>query len=457
MPNEQVAMSGDSASPMRRAEQEEMLDLRRIWQAVRRGWLLIAIVSIVVLVATFMLYMSTRPTYVATAQLMVERIPDEVLRPANEDQPVFPADSPTVDTAVAVIRSPALLGRVVDELRLTRDPEFNPDLTGPATGSPATPAGARDRAIRILASQLDVRRQGVSYAIDVHVSSHDPATAARVADAVMNAYLDQQRETRTGTTERAARLLGGRLEELRGQVVAAESAVADYRARNQLFAASDTSSITQQQLSLLDTELAEARARQAEADARVSAAGRRRPDTFDAAINSTVVSGLRQQRAQLSATAADLSARYGPRHPDLVRANEQVAEIDSQIQGELSRIASSLATEASVARQRTASIGGSIGALQGRLAVDTAAAVRLNELERNAESARAIYQAFLDNFRQALARQGTESSGASAISRAQVPVLPSAPNPLMYLLLGLFAAAMLSGIAVVVNELRRQG
>src|SRR3546814_3212782 len=75
----------------------------------------------------------------------------------------------------------------------------------------------------------------------------------------MASYLDQQRESRSGTTERAARLLGARLEELRRQVVAAESAVANYRAQHQLFAASDTSSITQQQLSVLDTQLAEAR------------------------------------------------------------------------------------------------------------------------------------------------------------------------------------------------------
>src|SRR3546814_11547914 len=92
-----------------------------------------------------------------------------------------------------------------------------------------------------------------------------------------------------------------------------------------------------------------------------------------------------------------------------------------------------------------------------RSAADNAASVRLNGLERNAESTRSIYQAFLDNYRQALARQGTETSGARAISEAQVPVLPSAPNPWMYLLLGLVAAAALSGIAVVVNEIRREG
>src|SRR3546814_16742188 len=109
-----------------------MLDLRRIWQAARRNWLLITIVSIAALAATAVLYMSTNPTYVATAQLMVERIPDDVLTPAEEDQPVIPADSPTVDTAVAVIQSPALLGRAVDQLRLAQNPEFNPEPAEPS-------------------------------------------------------------------------------------------------------------------------------------------------------------------------------------------------------------------------------------------------------------------------------------------------------------------------------------
>ena len=54
-----------------------------------------------------------------------------------------------------------------------------------------------------------------------------------------------------------------------------------------------------------------------------------------------------------------------------------------------------------------------------------------------------------------VARQGTEPSGARSISEAQVPVLPIAPSPYMFLLLGLVAAAALSGAAVVVNELRR--
>src|SRR3546814_8808248 len=98
MTNEQLATNRESARPVRQAEREEMLDLRRIWQAARRNWLLITIVSIAALAATAVLYMSTNPTYVATAQLMGERLPDDVLTPAEQDQPVIPSDSPTVNT-----------------------------------------------------------------------------------------------------------------------------------------------------------------------------------------------------------------------------------------------------------------------------------------------------------------------------------------------------------------------
>jgi len=436
-----------------RSERAELLDLRAIGLALRRNWLLLALVSAAALLVTGIAYFSTRPSYVATAKLMVERVPDEVLASADEDQPVFPADSPTVDTAVAVLDSPDLLGLVVDRLRLVQNPEFNPDLA--EDREPASAAAARDRAIRILAASLDIEREGASYAIAINYNSPEPRTAASVANTVMDSYLDRQREARTATTERAARLLGERLQELRGQVVAAESAVADYRARHQLFAASADSSITQQQLSVLDAELASARAVQAAADARRSAVSRRSADTVQEALSSSVISALRAQRAQLSAAAVDLSARYGARHPDRIKAEQQVADIDRQIQAEVARVSASVASEADVARGRTASIAGSIDQLQRRLAVDNGAAVRLNELERNAESARAIYQAFLDNYRQALARQGTESSDASAISEAQVPVVPSDPNPWMYLLLGLMAAGALSAVAVLVAEARR--
>src|SRR3546814_14717082 len=66
--------------------------------------------------------------------------------------------------------------------------------------------------------------------------------------------------------------MGGQVEQLHAQVQPAEAAVAEYRAQNGLFEASADSSVTQEELAGLNTQLAGARAQQAEEAARPSTA-----------------------------------------------------------------------------------------------------------------------------------------------------------------------------------------
>lgn len=444
------------------AEGSELLDLRAIGRTIRRfAWPIVG-ASVIALVLTALVYLHAKPLYVATAELQLDRVSDPVVpAPADNKEPVLPTDSPSVDTAVQVLQSPDLLGKVVDSLRLIRNPLFNPSLleTAPA---PMSPQALRDRAIRILAGGLQVQREGVSYAIAINYGSPDPALAATVANAVMMQYLQGQRFSQAAQTRRTAQLLGARMAKLRDQVLSAERAVAQYRQQHRLFAASDVSSITQQELSVLDTQLAEARSAQAAANARLSAAqaqlaSGKTGDTLGEALNSPTVSALRQQRATLGTQLADLSSRYGPRHPQLIKVKNQIADLDSQINAEVNRIVSNVSTDARVADQRVASINGSINALESRLAADNNASVRLDELQRNADSARALYQTFLDNYKQALAKQGTETSDAHAISRAQVPALPTTPNPLIFLVIGVTAAVAASAAVVMALSLLERG
>lgn len=443
-------------------ESSELLDLRAIGRTIRRFALPIVAASLVALILTGIAYFHANPTYVATAELQLDRVSDPVVPPpADNNQPVFPTDSPTVDTAVQVLQSPDLLGKVVDAQQLLKNPIFNPSLLPGATGG-ISPEAARDRAIRILASTLQVQREGVSYAIAIHYGSPDPALAATIANAVMAQYLHGKLAGQVAETQRTANLLGARMAKLRDQVLSAESAVAQYRAQHGLFAASDVSSITQQELSVLDTQLAEAKSAQAAANARLSAAqsqlaSGKSGDALGEALSSPTVGALRQQRAQLGTQLADLSTRYGPRHPDRIKIQSQIADLDAQINAEVNRIVSNVGTDARVANQRVASINGSIGSLEARLAADNKASVKLDELQRNADSARALYQTFLDNYKQALAKQGTESSDAHEISQARAPVLPTTPNPLIYLVIGLTAAVAASVAVVMVLGFLERG
>lgn len=450
----------DEIRPRAREDNGELLDLRAIGRTIKQRALPIAIASLVAFVLTAILYMLSEPKYVAVASLLVERQAEEVI-PSGTSAPVLTTDSPAVDTAVQVLKSTAIAGRTVDALKLTQYPEFNPDLEEPKN-PPAPAAAQRDRAVRILLGSLGVQREGLSYAIQVSYKSPDPEMAMRIANGVIDAYLDSSVASESDSTKRATELLRTRLEELRGEVLTAEDAVARYRAQHQLYAISDVSSVTQQELSILNNQLAEAKAAEAAATARLAtaraqlAAGRS-GDTMGEALNSQVVGALRSQRAELSAQVANLSSRYGPRHPELVKARSQLNDIDGQISGEIGRIMAGLGTEARVAQQRSGSIAASIGQVEGRLSAANSASVRLSELERNAESARVLYRAFLDRYKEAVARQGTEVSGARLIARAQRPIIPSSPNPIMFLGLALAAAAAMSLAVVLVMQFLESG
>src|SRR3546814_8011811 len=121
----------------------------------------------------------------------------------------------------------------------------------------------------------------------------------------------------------------------------------------------------------------------------------------------------RAQRARVSAEAAALSQRYGPGHPDLQRAQEQLRDLDKEINGEVRRIVANVRIQANAARERTASLARSLGSTEGTLAANNIASVRLSELERNEESARAPYMAFLDRYKQTRAQRGLERRASS--------------------------------------------
>lgn len=445
-------------------ESSELIDLRAIGRAFRKHWVPVVVMSLLAIGATAAVYFMTTPSYLATATMVVERQSQDVV-PVNSETPALTTDSPTVDTTVEILQSPFIAGRVVDALKLVEDPEFNPALLNVDGQLPKTPEqqlAARDRAIRILGGSLSVQREGVSYAIAVRYASEDPKVAANIANATIDEYLLTRVEGEQGSTQRSADLLETRLEELRGEVLAAEGQVAQYRSQEGLFAATDVSSITQQELSVLNTQLAEARAAEAAANARLSTARSQMSQGFSgeslgAALESEVVGALRAQRSVASAEVANLTTRYGPRHPSLIKAQSQLADIDVQIGAEVERIVASLKTEASAAGGRTSSIASSIAGLQNRLAVDSDASVRLSELERNAASARELYQGFLDRYKESVARQGTETSGAKEVSRAAIPVLPISPNPLLYIAIALVAAGASSTAVVAGREFLENG
>ena len=457
------------------------IDLRRWYVAFRRRLRLFIAVGVTVFVASALLTLQTTPKYTATASVVLDTRKERV---SNVEQVLsdLPAETAVVDTEVEVMRSGQLAGRVVKALRLDEDPEFNGSLRKP-TGMQAVVAGikgmfgaAAPRPTRPSAQQLErqyesvvnavqgrqsVQRVGLTYVIRLGFTSQDPAKAAAIADKFAELYLLDQLEAKFEATEQATRWLNQQLDKLRQQVIRDEGAVQQFKIANNLLSASGTT-LTEQEISTYNQTLTQARAQLAEDEARLSAAriqlARANSGTdVGEALNSGLIGTLRSQRALASAQVADLQGRYGERHPEMLKAKRQLSDIDAQIEEEIRSIIANLETKVQVSRQRAQSVGGSLGGAKGLLEANNRALVRLNELQRNAEASKTLYESYLNRYKETSSQGGVGQSDARIVSKAKVPGAPSSPDVSRNLMLGLLLALGAAGAAAVLAEMIDSG
>lgn len=469
----------DSGVPSLPSSAAETFSFRNLINIFRRRVRLFGAVALLVFLAALLVTARATPRYTAQAQVMLNVRQSQVL----DTQQVLsnlPAETGVVDSEVEVLQSRDLARQVAEVLRLENDPEFNWALRKPSglgaliarvqgrslapPAPPTTPDEirlGRERAASALRGGLRVQRMGLTYIIGVSFTSLNPEKAARIANAFAGQYIANQVSDKGGANRQANTFLEERLNQLRGEVQSAEAAVESYRSANNLLTSSGAT-LTEQEVSTYNQQLATAQADQAVEEARLRAArsqlarGSSGGDVGEA-LQSSVVGSLRAQRATVAARVADLQARYGPDWPALVRARQELAAIDGQIQAEIQRVISNLEARVQVARDRTASLRSTLGQTRGALASNNAASVRLNELERNAESVRKLYEGLLERYQETTNQSGNETADSRMLQAARASGAPSSPNVPVNLVLGFILALGCGLAAVVIVELMDDG
>lgn len=435
----------------------------------RRLWLFLVVALSIFSAAVYLTFTQT-PGYTASARVMLDVDRQEVAPTEGQTPSSSNSSEAAIDTEVEVIRSRALASQVAGELGLMSDPDFNSTLvddaaeTGPlqslqamighltARAEPETVrqldnasgtsgSEVEDEVVDTLLGGLSTARVGTTYAIDIFFEGTEPEKAARIANAFATAYTGYNLGQRVTENQQAVGLLSGRIEALRQQAETDTAAVQQYRIANNLLTSSGAS-LTEQEISAYNQQVTAARAQAAEDVARLNTAraqlrGGSSGDDVGEALGSPVVQSLRSQRAVVSARVADLQGRYLPRHPDILTAQRELSDIDTQIQAEINRVISNLEARARVSQQRMASLQGSLGVARSSLRQNNQAMVQLDELTRKAATSQSLYESYLERLGQTSAAEGTLRAESRVISNARVPLSPSSPNIPLNLALGL--------------------
>ncbi len=455
-----------AASPL---PTEASIDIRQVlrwaWRVALSGNYMLLSCWLLAIVPTVLYYQQQTPLYTATSTIMVEGTEASNAFAARTEFR-FSVSENVLQTEVGVLTSRVLAERIIDKLNLDQDPEFNPSLRKPdrfsallaglnplrllssmanpktppdkkAAGNPAVSQALQRAAIvDNFLSRLQATSQRRTYLIDVYFTSNDREKAALILNTVAQQYLLDRLEASFDDARRVTSWLEERLSALRQDVQASETAVEEFRARNGLRRSGDgrKTTLTDQQLSELNSRLIIARTDLAQKQARLSQirsllqSGNGLDSAYEV-LQSPLIQRLREQESSLQREMSEALKTFGERHPKMVGYRADLEELQAKLRAEMQRISQGIANETEVSRAGVLTLERELSQL--RNVADTAgtAEIQLRELERQSDTTRNLYEAFLQRFkREAETGSGGQRANARILSEAQIPAAASYPR-----------------------------
>jgi polysaccharide biosynthesis transport protein len=308
--------------------------------------------------------------------------------------------------------------------------------------------------------------------IDLYVTHPDPLMAQRLAEAVGREYIRNSIERRASMSEDALRYLLEEEERLKTNLQKSEAAVADYKARNpdalQLgggtaATGSQTGSgagsggprggLVEDKLQDLNSKLTALKADRIRLEGELEQIQQSR-DNIDALLQvpsisaSAMVNEARRTVTQIEAAITTYALRYKDKHPKMIAIKASLADAKDKLREAVlaqpailrNAIEQTKATEASLQR-----------ALQDQQGVAVAlnrTAIGYQELARQAETDRALYESVLRQIKETSLSKDVKANAVSVVEHSPLPQSPVSPRPTKTILLGLLGG-LAAGLAFV--------
>lgn len=465
----------------------EGLDPRHLFLTVwRHKWLVVGVTTVITALS-YVYIGSLTPRYTAETTLLLDTRSTNVgIDPVVSD---LRPDASVIRSEVDVLRSRWLAHRVVQELNLANDPEFNPQLRPPEVNLwerlaaidwlpqrlrqrlvasrsdneviDAPPVTPLSTIINILLSKLTVLNDGRSYTLTLYYDSVKPEKAARIVNAFADLYLAGQRESKYKAADRAAVWLEGKIGELRERVRRTENAALEYRNQHSLLDLGG-GTLLDNRLADLTDELADVKNARIRAETRLGevrqliAAARRGSFTPGSTAAPELERLLAAARA-VGSELAELRTTFGDKHPRIIEARARVEELETQVRQEIDRIVTALESEVRLAAAQENEFAAELERLEAQNLLAQRDALEMHQLASEAAASRSLLDTFLGNLDRTALQLDLVQPDARILSRAETPTWPSYPQRRILLALAGLTSLMVSLAIVFVLEFLHKG
>jgi polysaccharide biosynthesis transport protein len=360
----------------------------------------------------------------------------------------------------------ALLGRNKAAVaRLRPHPESaNSKAEPPMTPLEESLAGALSGMVK------PVIRRGTRL-IDLYVVNTDPTLAQRLAEAVGREYIRSSIERRASTTQDTLRYLLEEEERLKANLQKSEAAVAEYKAKtpDALQLGGGTAStgsqpgagagsntrggLVEDKLQELSSKLTAAKTERLRLEGELNQIKQAGEDidvllSVPSIANAPIVTDRRREVAQLQSAVASLSQRYKEKHPKMMAAKAALTEAQEGLKRAVLDQPAVLNNSLEQARNAEQSLQSALREQEQAAIALNRAAIGYQELARQAETDRALYESVLRQIKATDLTKGVKANAVSVVERSPAPNIPISPNTTKSLALGLLGG-LAAGLGII--------
>ena len=414
----------------------------------KHQWLILSFMLAVVTIVTISTF-RMQPVYNATARIAIDRENANILPFPGADSYDYMMDLENyIETQSKILTSETLALQTIRNTGLSARPEFSsPNGPSEAMASGSLANQKRPPELGEFLGSLSVKRVPNSRLMDVSFESTDSQLAARIVNAHIASYIEQNFRSKYEATTQASTWLADQLSELKIKVQKSEDARIAYERQNQIWTLDDKQNITTQRLSDINKQLTDAQSERMKKESLYEFAKSGNLDAVPQVQSDAGLAELLRKRNDLSSQHSDALSQYGPNFPRVQRLQAQLKDLDANIEKEKKKIVDVLESDYREARQRESMLSQALDQQKAAANQMAEKLVEYNILKREAEANKALYEGLMTKLKETAISLGLRSSNIRIVDPAMIPSTPSRPAKARNITLA-FLVGLVGGIGL---------
>ncbi len=449
---------------------EEEIHLRDYLNVIiRRKWILITFLVAVVTTVTIGTFMM-RPQYKSTITVKIDKENPNILT-FKDVVGLERAEEDYYQTQYKVLQSRNLAKRVIRSLMLYKHPEFAVDEGEDGKElihalskheNPLADDRVTSNLIDSFLNKLEVKPVQKSRLVNVSFVSYDPELSARVANAIGEAFIQLNIESKFEATYQARTWLEKQLDIMKAKVEQAEERLNEYAAKNEIIFLkedeegdnNEKENIITKRLSELSTNLTGAISDRIAKEALYREVSAGDPQSSSVVMNNPLIMELKKTYAELESEYNKQLKIYKPDYPKMVKLKEHIDQIKNKIDVETKKVVSSIKKDYQIALKRENELRALVEKLKQEALDLNQRSIQYQILKREADTNKELYNGLLQRLKETGVSASLTASNIQILDRAEVPKSPYKPrktlNIILSILVGLFGGI---GVAFFVEYL----